>query len=501
MAESLLLAFVRHDYCDHVFKYLAPPDAGRLECAFTSDLVFVEAGAVEGDQLLRSVARRRHAEAVKAGAKMPVPLGERREGRVTWAMELRWIYMAMARLRVGGAKKMASAGGTHSLVTSGTVGGGIWCFGKRHGGEGIERVPRQVEALSRMAVTHVAAGYLHSAVLTREGSVFTWGDGYLGQLGHGNEDNQLLPKRLEELTDVTYIAVGAHHNLAVSGEAVHAWGCNADEQLGLGSGSHHDESCFSPTIVNGLSEVVAVAAGDNHSFVVSKDGTIKACGQNAVGQLGLGDTTQRDTFTAVPVLCGVVDMDAGASHTIAVTAEGVYTWGMGRGTGQGNTMTERAHGQCLVPTKVTGGGIEDSMVVQVAAGDYHSLALTALGELYSWGDGAKGQLGHGKHDFFTVQAASDCAPRIVRGIGAVVSMVGGDQHSLVTTVEGRVLSFGSNGEYRYEDSDGEDMDEPVFVVDGRLGLGAGVREAMSPMAIDGILLGEEAKAKGMEGNE
>ena len=494
--ESLLLGALGKDYGDGVFKYLAPPDVGRLERAFTSDLVFVEVGA--GEALLRSVARRRYAEAVKAGAAMPVPLGERREGRVTWATELRWVYMAMARLRVGGAKKMASAGGTHSLVTSGMA-GGIWSFGKNHGGEGIERVPRLVEALSRMVVTQVAAGYMHSAVLTREGSVFTWGDGYKGQLGHGKEDDQLVPKRLEELTDVTYITVGAHHNLAVSGEAVHVWGCNTDEQLGLGSDNNHDESCFSPTIVNGLSEVVAVAAGDNHSFVLSKDGTIKACGQNAVGQLGLGDTAQRDTFTAVPVLCGVLDMDAGASHSIAVTAEGVYTWGMGRGAGQGNTMSERAHVQYLFPTKVTGGGIEEAMVVQVAAGDNHSLALTAIGELFSWGDSAKGQLGHGGHDFFAVQAANNCAPRIVRGIGAVVSLAGGDQHSFVTTVEGRVLSFGSNGEDQWYDSDGEDLDELVFVVDGRLGLGAGVREALSPMAIDGILLGEEAK--GVEGKE
>ena len=114
MAESLLLGALGKDYGDGVFKYLAPPDVGRLERAFTSDLVFVEVGA--GEALLRSVARRRYAEAVKAGAAMPVPLGERREGRVTWATELRWVYMAMARLRVGGAKKMASAGGTHSLV-------------------------------------------------------------------------------------------------------------------------------------------------------------------------------------------------------------------------------------------------------------------------------------------------------------------------------------------------------------------------------------------------
>ena len=66
--------------------------------------------------------------------------------------------------------------------------------------------------------------------------------------------------------------------------------------------------------------------------------------------------------------------------------------------------------QCLVPTKVTGGGIDEAVVVQVAAGDYHSMALTATGELYAWGEGDSGQLGHGGKENLAV-------PRVVGGIG------------------------------------------------------------------------------------
>ena len=87
-------------------------------------------------------------------------------------------------------------------------------------------------------------------------------------------------------------------------------------------------------------------------------------------------------------------------------------------------------------------------------------------------------------------------PRIVGGTGgAVVGLAGGGTHSLVVTADGRVLAFGSNGEERYEDSDGEDLDEPVIDVDGRLGLGAGVAEALIPTVIDGITMnrGEEGK--------
>ena len=195
------------------------------------------------------------------------------------------------------------------------------------------------------------------------------------------------------------------------------------------------------------------------------------CGRNHNGQLGLGDTDNRDTFTVVAGLRGVVDIDAGENHTIAVTAEGgLYTWGTGRAIGQGgDSSTQR-----LVPTKVTGGGIGEAVAVQVAAGDDHSMAKTASDELYTWGLGADGQLGHGGKEHLTV-------PRVVDGKdGAVVGMSGGGYHSLVTIGEGRVLSFGM----------GED---------GRLGLGEGVHEALTPTAIDGITMGEGEEGK--EGKE
>jgi hypothetical protein len=72
-------------------------------------------------------------------------------------------------------------------------------------------------------------------------------------------------------------------------------------------------------------------------------------------------------------------------------------------------------------------------------------------------------------------------PRVVGGLGEVVGMAGGSKHSLVTTEEGRVLTFGL----------GEDG--------GCLGLGAGVTEALTPTAIDGITMGEGGEVK--EGKE
>jgi alpha-tubulin suppressor-like RCC1 family protein len=122
------------------------------------------------------------------------------------------------------------------------------------------------------------------------------------------------------------------------------------------------------------------------------------------------------------------------------------------------------------------------------------MALMAAGQLWTWGYGEKGQLGHGGKESLAV-------PRVAGGIeGAVVGMAGDNDHSLVTTIDGRVLAFGSNGEEQYEDSDEEELDEPVFVVKGQLGLGVGVAEALTPTAIDGIVIGREGE-EGKEGKE
>ena len=65
-------------------------------------------------------------------------------------------------------------------------------------------------------------------------------------------------------------------------------------------------------------------------------------------------------------LRGVVDIDEGQVPTIAVTCEGeVWTWGGGLATGHG---VDDENAQWLVHTKLTGGGIEEATVVQVAAG-------------------------------------------------------------------------------------------------------------------------------------
>ena len=95
-----------------------------------------------------------------------------------------------------------SAGGWHSLAT--TADGAVWSWGcgayggLGHGDQQHQLLPKKIEALADQRVVALSAGEHHSLSITADGAVFTWGQGFHGCLGHGEDlSNQLLPKKIE----------------------------------------------------------------------------------------------------------------------------------------------------------------------------------------------------------------------------------------------------------------------------------------------------------------
>jgi RCC1 and BTB domain-containing protein len=263
------------------------------------------------------------------------------------------------------------------------------------------------------AVLMVACGYDHTVVATEGGSVYTFGRGYDGGLGHGDEENQLTPKLVSaagfHCERIVMVAAGGGHTVALS-EAGHVftWGRGCFGQLG-----HNDQKKqLAPRQVKEMrfsssegiggqgDNIVFVAAGDNHTVAVSAVGLLYTWGSGVTGRLGHGDTDHR----LVPTLVGgfrgpgggeVVMAACGAVHTLVVTKDGgLWACGLGENGQLGLDDDEYRH----VFERVggtTNAVFNGAKVVAAAAGGYHSAAVTEDGALWTWGNGGFGQLGRG----------------------------------------------------------------------------------------------------------
>jgi alpha-tubulin suppressor-like RCC1 family protein/6-phosphogluconolactonase (cycloisomerase 2 family) len=257
------------------------------------------------------------------------------------------------------------------------------------------------------------------------GAVLAWGLNASGELGNGNNINSNVPVAVNGLTGVIAVAGGGNHSVAVKSDGtVWAWGDNSLGQLGNTTTSISNV----PVQVSGLTGVVAISAGFAHNLALKSDGTVWTWGVNNHGQLGNGNTL--NVNVPVQVLTGVVGISTGSDHSLALKSDGtVWTWGYGAWGQIGNGGTADSN----VPVQVNLSG-----VVAVGGGEFHSLALKLDGTVWAWGQGEFGQLGQGAF-------ANTTAPVQVTGLPAVVAIAAGSIESLALKPDGTVWAWGGNG--------------------------------------------------------
>lgn len=321
-----------------------------------------------------------------------------------------------------------ACGARHAVLV--TKQGEIFSWGEESGGRlghGVEADvshPKLVDTLSGINVELVSCGEYHTCAVTLSGDLYTWGDGThnFGLLGHGSEVSHWIPKKVSGHMDgihVSYIACGPWHTAAVtSAGQLFTFG---DGSFGaLGHGDHSSTNTPREVGTLGGLRTTRVACGVWHTAAVvevtnelsspetssnSSSGNLYTWGDGDTGQLGHGDQESRLVPECVAALVDkhICQVACGHNLTVALTTSGqVYTMGS---AAYGQLGSPLADGK--VPTLVEG-KIADNFVEDIACGSYHVAVLTSKTEVFTWGRGSNGQLGHGDNDHRNTPTLVDC---------------------------------------------------------------------------------------------
>jgi len=283
----------------------------------------------------------------------------------------------------------------------------------------------------------ISIGGSFMIALNADGDLFAWGDNASGALGNGTLQSTANPVSIEADIKFTQISAGFDHALALSDSGyVYAWGSNEYGQLG----SNISDPITQPTPVSALSETVcvAVSAGKHFSLALSETGQIYAWGNNASFQLGestVSTGTQRSTPHRLPLPDDtfVVSINAGYSTASATTNTGsILLWGE-NSFFQLGTDTEAKRLPSTLPTATL-----PSAPSTIALGEEYTSVLLKNGSVLSIGCNRYGQFGN--------EGSSNTGTSIFKQAHADTplfsSICAGEYHTVALTENGTIYTAG-----------------------------------------------------------
>jgi alpha-tubulin suppressor-like RCC1 family protein len=293
--------------------------------------------------------------------------------------------------------KQVSSGGSHTaaIKTDGT----LWTWGYGYNGRlgnGATTGNISTPVTTFAGGTNwkqVSAGFRYTAAIKTDGTLWTWGYGYRGQLGNAVETGNISTPvtTFAGGTNWKQVSAGFRHTAAIKTDGtLWTWGYGYRGQLG---NSVTTGNISTPvTTFAGGTNWKQVSSGVSHTAAIKTDGTLWTWGNGYQGRLGNAVTTNTTISTPVTTFAGGTNwkqVAGGGSHTVAIKTDGtLWTWGYG-GSGQlGNAVTTSVS----TPVTTFTGGTNWKQVDSV---NRHTTAIKTDGTLWTWGYGKYGQLGNG----------------------------------------------------------------------------------------------------------
>ncbi|MCT8156883.1 RCC1 domain-containing protein [Bifidobacterium polysaccharolyticum] len=314
--------------------------------------------------------------------------------------------------------------------------------------EGGTRITLTTPTTSDIRFNHIETGLNLSLAMGSDGNLYSWGS--TSGLGRDFDlittpaDRPGIVTPPEESVRFTQFSAGLSFSLALGSDGnLYSWGYNSSGQLGDGTTTSSSGALRKVIMPADGTKFTRISAGFTHSLAIGSDGNLYSWGDNSSGQLGNGTTDSLGTPSKVSLPTGVpkfTQISAGTNHSLALGSDGnLYSWGynyhgeLGNGN-SGSVVPLPTPSKRIMPT-------DGTKFTQISTGYNHSLALGSDGNLYSWGDNAYGQLGR------SISGVNDGTPRKVNlpaGVSRFTQVIAGGYHSLALGSDGNLYSWGDN---------------------------------------------------------
>jgi alpha-tubulin suppressor-like RCC1 family protein len=244
------------------------------------------------------------------------------------------------------------------------------------------------------AVVGVTCGSTDTAVILENGDVIVAGTNKSGQLGLGHTNPVAEWTKIPDLPPAEKVAFGQGNTAVVTRDGdLYTFGFGGSLVAGMGClGQGDGKSYLEPQLVESLVEDGCYAKdatmGESHMTVLTREGEVLTTGSSSYGRLGNGETSVDQLFLEPVEILRTADQIAGGKSFTLALAEGViYGWGRNHkgqlGTGFG--MAVDMYSMEQVPYLLDADELLNRTVTKVAAGNNHAACITENGELFTWG--------------------------------------------------------------------------------------------------------------------